>query len=190
MQKRKLTEWLLAISITILVFMLVFLNSNQENKEKLTNDNLKLENYLKNNSKKGNSYYCKYNHVYDGSYNRKPNSQQYIYLKIEHGILLLSGSERSVIDAWNLPFKYIFDEKSKLLTSKGIVKYYIENNRKIIIGNNPENHVGPIRSPIKNMPYELSINFEHYPMYLDYFYVDLDAISEDGNLKIRLSCKN
>jgi len=62
------------------------------------------------------------------------------------------------------------------------------NKRKIIIGDNPESHVGPIRTPIKDMPYKLQIKFEYYPMFLDHFYVDVRSTSEDGDLNVGISC--
>lgn len=176
-------------TVLIVIGWIVFKSRNQNN-EISGNDNLKLESFIKDNNRRGGFYYCKYDDVYDGSYNRRPNSQQYVRLQFGNGTILISGSERSVMDAWDLPFKYVFDEKSKILKSEGVVKYYILNNRKIIIGENPESHVGPIRTPIKNMPYQLTIKFDNYPIYLDYFYVDINATSDDGNLKIGLSCKN
>ncbi len=181
---------LLLILIGLIVIVLFIFKASNRSKEISGNDNLKLESFIKDNNRRGGFYYCKYDHVYDGFYNRRPNSQQYVRLQFGNGTILISGSERSVMDAWDLPFKYVFDEKSKILKSEGVVKYYIVNNRKIIIGENPESHVGPIRTPIKNMPYQLTIKFDNYPIYLDYFYVDINATSDDGNLKIGLSCKN
>jgi len=178
------------IFTAFIVIGLIGFESRNQNNEISKNDNLKLEKFLKDNKRKGDFYYCKYNYVIDGSYRKIPNTQQYIDLEFKNETLLISGSERSVIDAWNLPFKYVFDEKSKLLTSKGKVKYYEVNKRKIIIGEDYENHVGPVRSDIKDMFYELKIKFETYPIYLDFFNVDLDAKYKDGILKIGLSCKN
>ena len=60
---------------------------------------------------------------------------------------------------------------------------------KIIIEENAEQHVGPIRTPIKDMPYKLEIIFEGYPEFLNNFYVNLEAKSEDGDMKMSLSCK-
>jgi hypothetical protein len=173
----------------IVISLIIFKSRNQHN-EISKNDNLKLESFLKANNKKGGFFYCKYSYVIDGSYRKIPNYQQWVSVEFKNEALLISGSERSVIDAWNLPFKYIFDEKTKILKSEGAVKYYLVNNRKIILGEDPENHVGPIRTPIKDMKYQLKIKFETYPIYLNFFDVDLDAIYEGGNLKIGLSCKN
>ena len=177
------------IFIALITIGLALFKLNNKDMEVSINDNLKLEGFIKDNNRRGNFYYCKYNHVYDGSYNRRPNSQQYVHLQFKNETILISGSERSVMDAWGLPFKYIFDEKTKMLKSEGIVKYYIVNKRKIIVGENPESHVGPIRTSIKDMKYQLKIKFETYPIYLDSFYVDIDATSNDGDLKIGLSCK-
>ena len=83
----------------------------------------------------------------------------------------------------------MFDEKKKTLKSEGSLKYYIVNKRKIIIEENAEQHVGPIRTPVKDMPYQLEILFEGYPSFLINFYVNFEAKSEDGDMKISLSCK-
>lgn len=176
--------------IALVAIGLVLFKLNNKDKEISKNDNLKLENFLQTNKKKGNSYYCKYSYVIDDSYRKIPNFQQWVDVQFKNETILISGSEKSVIDSWNLPFKYAFDEKTKLLTSKGVVKYYVVNKRKIIIGDDAKMHVGPIRTPIKDMFYQLKIKFETYPIYLENFHVYLDATSDDGNLKIVLFCKN
>lgn len=188
MRKIKLKKWSLIVLVILIGFSLVVLKLNTKNKSFPQDENLKLEAFLQANNKKGGSFECKYNHIYDGSYNRRPNSQQYVRVQFKNGTILISGSERSAIDAWDLPFKYTFNEKTKTLKSEGVVKYYLVNKRKIIIGDDPESHVGPIRTPIKNMSYQLQIKFEFYPIYLDHFYVDIKAKSNDGDLKVGIFC--
>jgi len=153
------------------------------------NENLHLENFLLNNSKEDNRFYCKYRHIIENNKYRVPNSQQYVYVTIKNDLIFFSGSERSAFDVWSLPLKYVFDEKKKTLKSEGSLKYYIVNKRKIIIEENAEQHVGPIRTPVKDMPYQLEILFEGYPSFLINFYVNFEAKSEDGDMKISLSCK-
>ena len=181
---------ILLILLCLIALGLVILKSNNLNNGISKNDNVKLESFLQDNNRKRDFFYCKYRYVIDGSYRKIPNSQQYVDVQFKNGTILVSGSERSVLDAWGLPFNYQFDEKTKILKSEGVMKYYIANKRKIIIGQDPENHVGPIRTSIKEMPYQLTIKFDTYPIYLDSFYVDIDATSKDGNLKIGLSCKS
>lgn len=181
-------KWLIFGLLLFAIFSLIIFKHKIQTPDIANNDNLKLEAFLQSNHKKGGIFDCKYNHIYDGTYNRQPNSQQYVRLQFKNGTLLISGSERSVMDAWDLPFNYVFDENTKTLKSEGIVKYYLVNKRKIIIGNNPESHVGPIRTPIKDMSYKLQIKFEYYPMFLDHFYVDVRATSEDGDLNVGISC--
>jgi hypothetical protein len=186
--KKIKNKWLLILLVLVIAPAFFYLNFRIQGKSFIKDDNLKLEAFLQTNNKRGGSFECKYSHVYDGSYNRRPNSHQYVRVKFEKGTLLISGSERSVMDAWALPFKYVFDEKTKTLKSEGVVKYYLMNKRKIIIGENPESHVGPIRTSIKDMPYKLEIKFEDYPFYLGYFYVRFEATSDDGNLNVGISC--
>jgi len=188
MKKDKIKKWSVFILIILTLCYLIISILRPQNKNLSIADNLKLEAFLQANNKRGGSFECKYNHVYDGSYNRRSNSQQFVRVQFENGTLLISGSERSVMDAWGLPFKYVFDAKTKTLKSEGVVKYYLVNKRKIIIGDNPESHVGPIRTPIKDMPYKLQIKFEYYPMFLDHFYVDVRSTSEDGDLNVGISC--
>jgi hypothetical protein len=177
------------IFIALITIGLTVFKSNNKDKEISGSDNLKLESFLQDNNRKRDFFYCKYRYVIDGSYRKIPNSQQYVDVQFKNGTILVSGSERSVLDAWGLPFNYQFDEKTKILKSEGVVKYYIVNKRKIIIGQDPENHVGPIRTSIKEMPYQLTIKFDTYPIYIDSFIVDINATSDDGNLEISLSCK-
>jgi hypothetical protein len=181
---------ILLILLCLIALGLVILKSNNLNNGISKNDNVKLESFLQDNNRQRDFFYCKYSYVIDGSYRKIPNFQQYVHVKFKNGTILVSGSERSVLDAWGLPFKYQFDEKTKILKSEGVMKYYILNKRKIIIGEDPEIHLGPIRTPIKEMPYLLKIKFENYPIYLGLFYAYLDATSKDGNLKIGLSCKS
>ena len=186
---KKITTLSLVLVTSVAISLIVF-KLNNHTQQILKNDNLKLEAFLKDNNRRGNGYYCKYSYVIDDSYRKIPNFQQWVHVKFENGTLLMTGSERSAIDAGNLPFKYVFDEKTKLLISKGIVRYYLANKRKVIIGEDPAMYVGPIPTPIKDMNYQLTIKFDHYPMYLDHFDVYLDATSDDGIFKIELSCKN
>ena len=153
------------------------------------NENLLLENFLFKNSKGDSRFYCKYRNIIENNKYRVPNSQQYVYVTIKNDAIFISGSERSAFDVWSLPLKYVFNERNKTLKSEGSLKYYIVNKRKIIIEENAEQHVGPIRTPIKDMPYKLEIIFEGYPEFLNNFYVNLEAKSEDGDMKMSLSCK-
>lgn len=183
---QRIKKWFVLTALIVLSISVLYLKS--QTKRLPEDSNLKLETFLHENGKKGGIFQCKYSHVYDGPYKAIPNNHQYVRLQFKNGTLLISGSERSVMDAWDLPFKYTFDEKTKTIKSEGVVKYYLVNNRKIIIGDNPENHVGPIRSSIKNMAYQLQIKFEFYPVYVNHFNVDIKAKSDDGDLTVGISC--
>jgi hypothetical protein len=180
----------LLLVIGMFLFIILALIAYKFNTQNIIkNDNFHLEKFLLKNSKDDNRFYCKYRHIIENDKYRVPNSQQYVYVTIKNDLIFVSGSERSAFDVLSLPLKYVFDEKNKTLKSEGSLKYYIVNKRKIIIEENAEQHVGPIRTPIKDMPYQLEILFEGYPLFLINFYVNFETKSEDGDMKMSLSCK-